>query len=127
MGPAGAGAGTSLTIRSASIFMAQARPLSYRFMLFVVEAIVMMPVCSSITAAKASISAPVMSGTGVHKMTMNFGEKSRAADTTSWTNLSSLPMMASISVTPDMKMRLSWSYQRGSSWVAYVELQPDGS
>ena len=41
----------------------------------------------------------------------------RAVSTMSRIRASSLPMTASISLSPDRKIRLSWSYQRISSCV----------
>ena len=60
-------------------------------------------------------------------MAINRGCSSRAAATISALSLWSSPRIASISVRPERKTRLSLSYQRGSSWVLYVELQPEAS
>ena len=48
---------------------------------------------------------------------MKFGWNSSAARTRSSISLSSFPKIAFFSVSPEIKTRLSISYQRGSSWV----------
>ena len=85
------------------------------------------PVLSSITLDAASASNPVMAGMVVPTMAINLGCNSSAALTTSSINLLSSPIIASISVNADIYTMLSMSYQRGSSWVVYVELQPEAS
>ena len=58
-----------------------------------------------------------MKGMGELHSATKRGDSSCSASTTSRTSLSSFPKMASRSVSPVIKMRLSWSYQRVSSCV----------
>ena len=74
-----------------------------------------MPVSFSTSYAMASRSTPVIAGSGDAQIATKFGFSSDAAMHRSCMNLSSLPMMASLSVKPEIYIILSLSYQRGSS------------
>ena len=112
------GAFFSSTNRSASARNAWRMPAWYVCMPDVSKCRVGMPLRFSMTRATPLKSVPVMAAMGEPNTAMNVGSVSFAASTTSEMYFSSLPRMASYSRSPEMKIRLSEPYQRGSSWVA---------
>ncbi len=77
-----------------------------------------MPVFFSTSAAIAGKSVPIIIGIGEPSIEMNLGDSFSAVSAISLTSFSSSPIIASISVSPEMKTMLSEPYQRGSSCVA---------
>ena len=94
-----AGSSTNLSAIPASAIDA---PWIYVFMPVVGKPKLGMPVRCSMTEATASKSKPVIVGIGVPAIAMNFGFSTSAASTMSLMSFSSSPIMASISLMPEM-------------------------
>ena len=104
-------------MRSAIAARASDAPHRYERMPLVPKAKQGIPLRASTSAAIARRSQPVIIGIGVPAMAANLGWSRPIVSTISPITFSSSPMIASISVSAEMKIRLREPYQRGSSWV----------